>query len=278
MNRTLNPDVVGVRLPVQPTTAMAVVRLVDQPDASASRIARLVEFDPAMSATVLRLANAPHLGLGRRVTSARQAVVLLGSKSVGSLAASGTASLVFGTTDTDAPEGFWAHAVTTAIAGANLARRIGGPADELFSLGLLHDLGSLLLHQRDPERFATVSEQAATRRQRGGVCELEQAAFGTDHVRLGADLIDRWNLPERFVNAVRLHHIPSPDVLPDTTSRLLAAAHALASTLDDGTPRERELDPVDALALLDLHERPSLVLTDIEREVHAAATFLRDLR
>jgi putative nucleotidyltransferase with HDIG domain len=205
-------------------------------------------------------------------------VVLLGSKSVGSLAASGTASLVFGTDDAAAPPGFWAHAVTTAVAGAVLARKVGGPVDELFSLGLLHDIGSLLLYQRHADRFVELAAAEGVGRQRGRILELEQAAFGIDHARLGADLLDRWNLPERMVNAVRLHHTPAPEVLPDTTSRLLAAAHTLAGHLDDAVGRDKDLELSEALALIELAEKPSAVLAEIERELHTAASFLKEAR
>jgi len=173
---------INVRLPLQPLTARAVLRSVQDPDASAGSLSRLVELDPALSSTVLRMANSTYFGVSGRVAGARQAVVMLGVKTVGSLAVSGTASLVFSNDESVAPPGYWTHAIATAVACGVLAPTVGIPEDEAFTTGLLHDIGSLVLHSRDePSTTDPIGEAVA----------------------FGAELLSRWGMPRTTVSALR---------------------------------------------------------------------------
>ena len=64
-------------LPANPTVAMRVLQLLDDPRTDATKLGRLVETDPSLVAHTLRLANAPINGMTRRITSARHAVMVL---------------------------------------------------------------------------------------------------------------------------------------------------------------------------------------------------------
>lgn len=262
-----------VRLPVQPVTAMGVLRLARDPDGSAAQLARYVELDPALSAAVLRLANAPHLGLGRRVGSARQAVVLLGSKSVGSLAATGTASLVFSEDDQIAPPGFWAHSLATAVGASLIARRLNAPVDDAFTAGLLHDIGATVLYRRDRLRYERASVPASGRTR--SVVDAEEHEFHTSHNQVGARLLERWNLPERLVRAVRHHHV-NPELVGDEFSRIIVVGHIVANAVTGAAGRETPPSLSEALAVAGLSlERPSALVAECERELVSIGAFLK---
>ena len=47
------------KLPTQPVAALRILKMVDDPRASAAALGRLVEIDPGLSTKVMRLANAP---------------------------------------------------------------------------------------------------------------------------------------------------------------------------------------------------------------------------
>ncbi len=252
----------GVRLPIQPLTAAAVLRLVNDPGASNAELARLVEIDPALSANVMRLANSPHLGVSGKVASARTAVVMLGQNTVVSLAASGTASLVWSTDETVAPPGYWTHSIATALASAAIARRTKLAVDEAFTAGLLHDLGSVVLHRAHPNDYAElIVPPGAT------LCEAEREQWGRAHTDAGADLLHQWFLPERIVRAVREHHF-SPVAIGEPLSRCVAVGHCLASRIAGADPRERPFDAETALHSVGLEgERPASLIAEIEREL-----------
>jgi HD-like signal output (HDOD) protein len=204
------------RLPLQPLTAVAVLRSADKPELAAATLARLVEVDPALSAMVLRVANAPLFGFGGRVASARQASLLLGTRTVGSLAVGATASLVFGTGSATSPEdakptdGCWSHAVATACASAVIARLLGVNPEEAFTAGLLHNAAWLVPADCDTD----------------GACDGETSA----------DLLRDWGLPPSLVRAVRAHGA-APGAISDPLSRSLAIGHAIVPAVDAPTPQ-----------------------------------------
>ena len=173
-----------------------------------------MELDPALSATVLRMANSPYFGVSGRVGGARQAVVMLGVKSVGSLAVSRTASLVFSEDDTTAPAGYWTHSIATAVACAVIAPFAGVADDEAFTAGLLHDIGSLVLHNDDD---ATKSESSA------------------DHVAFSAEMLARWGLPRPTISAIRLL-TADPSLVHEPLGRVLLARALLGDERHRGRP------------------------------------------
>ncbi|MER3453379.1 MAG: hypothetical protein C4344_07060, partial [Acidimicrobiia bacterium] len=126
-----------IRLPAQPVAAVRVLKMVEDPRASAADLARLIEADPALSARVIRLANAPYYGLARRVSSASRAVVLLGFSTVRAIAVSAACGLLDDHVRAGSSRA-WLHSLTTAAASSVVARALGYPTPDAFSVGLLH--------------------------------------------------------------------------------------------------------------------------------------------
>jgi HD-like signal output (HDOD) protein len=235
------------RLTVQPLTAKAVVDSVRRP----SDLAHLVRIDPALAATVLRLANSAHYGWSGRVTNATQACHLLGSRTVQAISANGTASLLFGTGLEHARAGFWAHSLHTAVSCSALAREAGLAPEDAFTLGLLHDIGALLTDRTD------LSE--------------------TEVVELGATLLHGWSLPAPIVRAVRMHG-GNDRPLADRLGRVLAAGHAIAHGLDVRDVAVEVPSVGDALRMAGLPTSAGrTVLKSIEHELSAVSSILTEI-
>jgi HD-like signal output (HDOD) protein len=240
-------DPLTTRLTVQPLTAKAVVDSARRP----SDLTHLVRIDPALAATVLRLANSAHYGWSGRVTNAQQACHLLGSRTVQAISANGTASLLFGTGHESTRAGFWAHSLHTAVACSALARAAGLSHEDAFTLGLLHDIGELLTD-------------------RGGLSE-------TEVVELGARLLHGWSLPTPIVRAVRLHGGNDRPVA-DRLACVLAAGHAIAHGLDVRQVAVEVPSVGDALRMAGLPTSAGrTVLTSIEHELAAVSTVLTEI-
>jgi HD-like signal output (HDOD) protein len=237
------------RLPLQPLTAVAVLRNVSKPELASATLARLVEVDPALSAMVLRMANSPLFGFGGRVSSARQATMLLGTKTVGSLAVGGTASLVFGTVDARTIPGYWAHAVTVACASSTVARFHGVNPEEAFTAGLLHSSGRLM---------AAEDDMPADDR-----CGAERSA----------ELLRDWGMPTALVRAVRMHNAKREGVT-DPVALAVLLGHALAPAVEDTRPTG-PLTPREAFVAVGAGSgRFDEVITTIRRDVEGVAKFL----
>ena len=72
-------------LPTLPHVAWQAVRLVEDPESSASDLERLISRDQALVGRVLRLVNSAFFGVRRPITTVSQAIVTLGFGNIHSL-------------------------------------------------------------------------------------------------------------------------------------------------------------------------------------------------
>lgn len=268
------------QLPSLPAAAIQVLRLAQRDDASAEDIAAVIERDPALTARLLKVVNSSLFRVSRNVTSVRQAVVILGLRSVKVLTLGFS---VIGAMKSDA-EGtfdyrqFWRRSLTLAAAGRQLSRRTSPVlADESFVAGLLADLGILAAFRGAPREYAPVLELA---RQSGRpLWEVELDVLGVHHGVIGATLLRRWGIPDLLCHAVEHHHDPTPDALPQA-SRSLGIVTQAASRLADvfcGDERPERLPDIRARVIADLgmtHDQIEPVLDALDEQVRETAAML----
>lgn len=208
-------------LPAMPKVAMQILRLRDDPNASAQDLAAVVGRDPSLAAQVMRYARSPFFGYRGEIDTIVAAIHrVLGFEMVVNMAVGLAAGKAF-TNPRTGPIGldaFWRHATYTACMAQELARRI--PPRQRPKLGLvylsalLHNFGFLLLgHLFQPEfamlnRLAAAHPEAPVALLESQVLAMGEAKVlvGTGHARLGAWLLHRWELPEEVVVTVAHHH------------------------------------------------------------------------
>jgi HD-like signal output (HDOD) protein len=219
-------------LAVFPPAAVRILRVVDDPRTNLVDLEKAVSLDPVLTAQVLKVANSAYFGLARTVGSLRQALFVLGFRTVRSMALS-LAAMTMG-----ASEGPWRRRVwRRSIRTCHAMRHLGTHVDwddyaEPFAVGLLHKIGMLLLLVLEEETYIDMLE-----RMRWGSPELlekEAHFFGFDHILLGGACLERWNLPEEVCLAVR--HQENPDALagqedPQLLARMLWIATRLERRL-----------------------------------------------
>src|SRR6185437_10331942 len=106
---------------------------------------------------------------------------------------------------------FWTHSVTTAAAASSLARRVGVQANDAFSAGLLHDIGSALVFRRAPRRYDAVIERLNANPGMTLV-EAEREEFGVTHAEVGAAALAVMKFPPELTEAIAQHHNPPSEV------------------------------------------------------------------
>ncbi|MGH2683834.1 MAG: HDOD domain-containing protein [Actinomycetota bacterium] len=261
------------RLPAQPISAVRVLTMVDDPNASTADLARVIETDPALSAQVLKLANSPYYGLSHNVGSAGRAVLLLGFTTVRALAVSGACSLLTANRGGQVyPPGFWPHAVTTAVACSALARRIGLAPADAFTIGLLHDIGAALLYRRNPETYQQIVDAADL--DAAALLDIERREFGTTHPEAAADALDAWRLPRPFIRAIEQHHHDLEDTTT-TMGRVLIVGEAVARHVAPTALHETVLPIGAAISAVGLRRTDLPMLErEVERELAQVAWFL----
>ncbi|MCS6970120.1 MAG: HDOD domain-containing protein [Planctomycetota bacterium] len=190
-------------VPSLPEVVMQVCRLVNDPHASAAQVNAIVARDPAMAAKMLRLVNSVYYGLSEPVNDLEKAIVILGFKTVRSVALSVSVLNAFQQQNANFNmKSFWAHAVVCAALCRLLAGKTRICDPELaFIIGLLKDLGKVILAENAPEETRAII--AVAREFRLSFYAATRKLLDTDDSELCAWLMQAWNLDVDLVVAAR---------------------------------------------------------------------------
>lgn len=187
-----------------PTVALEVLRLSANDQIDAGALTECAERDPGLTAKILRVVNSPVFGLSGQVSNLHQAVALLGAKPLRmlvlgfSLPDKLTASLAG-----DQLRRYWTRNLTRAVAARMLSERLWThPGDEPFIAALLAEVGFLVLLRELGPPYARFSERVEEEHR--SLEELERESLGFNHRELSAELLRKWRLPLRIVEAIRM--------------------------------------------------------------------------
>ena len=197
------------RLPTLPTIAMKILEIVKNGDSSISEIGEIISADPPLSAEILRVINSPYYGLRRKMTSVVHAVSMLGVSTVKNLALSFSVVKNFqsnGKSNFDHNR-FWKSSIISAVSAQILSgyTEIDG-SDDIFFLGLLHDIGRLAMVHELTDQYGLVIEKVSN--ENCPVAVAEELVFGFNHMNVGKFLAEKWGLPEEFHLPISTHHMP----------------------------------------------------------------------
>lgn len=225
--------------PAMPGAALKLLSLADAPCATVQQIEDALRQDPGLTANVLKLANSAYFGIPSKIGSVRQAVMLLGLKRLVQMVVTTCAGAVIdrGVPGYDLPAGeLWRHSLAVSVAAKGLAAELKLPAaDEIFTAGLLHDVGKLILGHFVQEDYPEIERALA----QGMTFEgAEAAVLGIDHAEIGARVLAQWSLPENIVHAVRWHHAPEKFGSVDIMLDVVHVANMLCLMIGIGVGRE----------------------------------------
>lgn len=254
-------------LPTLPQVVTVILSLIDSPDSSAEDINKVMEKDPALVGKILKLVNSAYYGLPNKVSSVRQSIVILGFSTVKSLAISASVFDMFDQSRSTAfnREAFWSHSIGCACVSRLVGHREAGVDEETaFVVGLLHDIGKLVIDQYAPAEFdATVN---LAKEKSLSFYEAEKLVLvDTNHAEVGAWVGEQWGLSPELVGAIRNHH--SVSTVEDHATKSLAAICRFANFIchkrgvgASGNYNVPQLDP-DAWAALSIkkEELPKMI-------------------
>jgi len=173
-------------------------------------IAETIERDQGLTAKVLRMANSAFYGLQAQVTNVSRAIAVLGLSEIKSIVvAVGVAAMG---KNKKPPESFdmtayWVHQLRVGMAAKLLASMVHlENPDDLFTSGLLHDLGKLLIAIHSPADWQAIN--AAALEGNLPTHEAEDEHWALEHGVVGSMTLKSWNLPPELTEPVNWHHSP----------------------------------------------------------------------
>ncbi len=197
-------------LPSIPMVILEVSKTLENPNASAKDLSKIIGQDQGLTAKVLTIANSPLYGLPRRVSTIEFAIVVLGFAQIKNLVYALTLMEAFKNKRTDNwnRKKFWAHSFLTGILAKRISDDLGYPkSGEALTAGLLHDLGISVIQKYFPKEFEEITALVEKR----GILHIraEEKILGLTHEEIGYLLINKWNLPLNLGDSIRYHHKPS---------------------------------------------------------------------
>ncbi|MCJ8347643.1 HDOD domain-containing protein [bacterium] len=192
-----------------PTVALQILNAINDPDSSINDLEKLIKLDPSLSSKVLNMANSAYFGLTSPIYEIKNALINLGFRTVTEIALSASVCDSFKSDETIAHynrSGLWEHSVGVALCAKLVANAIKAPYEEIiFSIGILHDLGVIMLDQYLHEDFMNILSDPDA--QDYHLVQLEKEILGFDHQELVAEVLKTWKLPEEFKISISRHHL-----------------------------------------------------------------------
>ena len=244
------------RLPTLPIIYTKLTNLLQSPNATAKMISDVISDDQAIAVRVLNLVNSAFYSLPQKIGNLKHAIVILGLNQIRNLVLVTSTIKMFKEIKSDSSfdmQKFWKHSIGCAVAARVLAETayLKSP-DDVFTGGLLHDIGKLVHAIYLKEDFAAVIDDV---RESGlPMIEVEKRIFGCDHTYTGRELAIKWNLSQGTIDMIRHHHLSDN---PAELTKEISAVHigntlCIALGLGSGGEKKVPVAQMKAWEILDI--------------------------
>ena len=246
------------RLKPLPGTSRRILKVVENPRATAKQVIDIIKTDQALAADVIRMANSASLGYRVPCNSIETAVVRIGFKRVRALALRSFASGPL----TQRLSGYrmeekslWQHSLATAKYADLISQLVSYPdPEDAYVAGLLHDMGKLLLDQYVLDDYQKIIDMMV--KEEKPLWEIEERLFGIDHAVIGGLMAEKWRLPTKLAEGIRFHHMPSLSKRHRVMVAVVHVANALTPPVQAGIPHlEGKVIGEEALQILNLDQQ-----------------------
>lgn len=226
-------------LPQLPGSAAHLLKLIENGDPDDPTLERIVTSDPALTASIIRIASSALYG-GAKVTTIRGAILRIGQKSIRSLALSLAMQSMTNAVSKDSlfdPFRYSRHALFTGILASTLHAEVETTmgnmeweSEEVLAVGILHDLHYGIVARIAPEIYCRMVTYAKREQ-----IELDQAfevLYGEPVWNLAIQMYEVWGMPRIFTESLNMMHGVVKDNERVRSFGALKAAHDLSRGTD----------------------------------------------
>ncbi len=217
----------------------------EDPDSSFEDIGNIISMDAGLSVRLLKIVNSPFFALSDKIDSVSHAMSIIGVKQLNDLILSTAVADKFQGIHEDLidMESFWRHGIACGMIARDIGKFNKNPnSEQLYLAGLLHDLGTLVICDRQPEKSREIFNRCNF--SKSFLYEAEREVLGFDHANVGGALLKSWEMPELLIETVFFHNNPMSAKKYKQEVGIVHIADRLTYDLQLGTGGEYFFPPI----------------------------------
>ncbi len=215
----------------RPDIALEVMTLANETECPIQSLSEKIKQDPSLMANMLKMANSAYFGHMQEINSITDIIVRLGVDTIKMLAiTSASAGLLKSPQEAYniEPGALWRHSYATALLASIIGRYGHCPSlSSLYTSALLHDIGKIILNRH----LQTACLNRGEEFKGGDIIQFEQTMLHTNHAKVAALLLRRWQLPEDIIAPVAYHHETNPKLDKALNCQIVYLANYLTESI-----------------------------------------------
>ncbi|HEC19436.1 MAG TPA: HDOD domain-containing protein [Gammaproteobacteria bacterium] len=224
---TINPE--QLTFPKSSPQASKVLTLLAEEEPDIEAINDNILQDPVLAGILLRYANSPLYRRGTEISNVPTATKMIGLKNVRSAVVLAALRATC-PKETELTRAVLQHSLGIAALCKLIARKsLPSAADDMELLGLLHDMGMMVLASNLEKEYQALFDRAHA--EHIPVDKLEMEIFGFNHDQITARALQEFRLPKHHEELLSHFHQPPDEKNTDTEDKKQRAVLVLAHQL-----------------------------------------------
>ena len=201
-------DLSQLALPSVSPEGLKVLDIIASPEPDVKLLEKTILSDPMLASTLIKYANSPLYRRANQISNVPSAIRILGLKSIRSAVAIATMRAM-ADPETATSRTILNHNLDIALLSKLIAQKTHPKyADDLEFLGLIHDMGMLILNQSFPDAYQTLFTRSLN--EGISITTLEEQQFELTHDIIMAAVSERFRLPAPYVDTLANFHTHKP--------------------------------------------------------------------
>jgi len=211
-----------IELPVLSSVVTEIQEAMNNPTTTVDQLAKIIERDAVISVRLISIANSVIYRGTSKVMTVKDAIPRVGVKETHSIVTTISNKSIYETKEKQFKslmESLWLHSLASGYLAKAISRELRfGEVEKFYFMGLVHDIGKVLLLKAFSDMYAKNSSL--------DIGEI-MAAIHEAHSSFGGAILRKWGYSETLIRVPLLHE--GPDFRPDTDREILTIN--LASTI-----------------------------------------------
>lgn len=172
-------------------------------------ISQLIKTDPSLTMDILKMANSVYYKTLNKIEKVELAISIMGVKGLEYMLHSYGAKHALKAKYSEAEfNSLWKQSteiarISSAICEINNMQDF---AEDAYIGGLLHNIGKIVIRGLHPDTIEKITELCMEKDISINI--LGDLLEGTNYVKIGAKMAEKWNLPEKITNIIKYHLSP----------------------------------------------------------------------